>query len=130
MTGYLLLVVGLIIMIISVINIFLVFTNRAKPFSVFNLPSDSSSNSSLNISDLISQLQQNNPNALSQTISTPKLDILSPEVLNKTLNLSSHFFLMSFLLGFGYKLASLGVSLVRPINVKLRSNLPLPPLQQ
>lgn len=38
---------------------------------------------------------------------------------------------MSFILGFGYKLASLAVQPIRPINVELGSNLPpQPPLQQ
>lgn len=120
-TGYLLLIVGLTIMVISVANIFLVFTNKTKPFSVFNL--SSSGSSALNINDIISQIQKNNPNAANQTISPPKLDILPPEVLNQTLNLSTHFFLMSFILGFGYKLASLGAQLIRPIKVKLKSNM-------
>ena len=70
---------------------------------------------------MIAQIQKNNPNA--QSITQPKLDILPPEVLNQTLNMTTHFFLMSFLLGFGYKLASLGVQLIRPINVKLKSHL-------
>jgi hypothetical protein len=122
MTGYLLLFVGLAIMVICVVSMFLVFTNRVKPFSVFNISSNSS-NGSLNISDIISELQKNSPNALNQAISLPKLDILSPEVLNQTLNLSSHFFLMSFILGFGYKLATLGIQLIRTINVKLKSHL-------
>lgn len=121
-TGYLLLIVGLTIMVIAVINIFMVFTNRTKPFSVFKI----SSSSSLNINDIISQFQKNNlsasPSATNQTITPPKLDILPPEVLNQTLNLSTHFFLMSFILGFGYKLANLGVQLIRTINVKLKSH--------
>lgn len=121
-TGYLLLIVGLTIMLITVINIFMVFTNRTKPFSVFKI----SSSSSLNINDIISQFQKNNlsasPSATNQTITPPKLDILPPEVLNQTLNLSTHFFLMSFILGFGYKLANLGVQLIRTINVKLKSH--------
>jgi len=118
-SGYLLLSIGLLIMIICVINIIMVFTNKAKPFSVFNIQSSGSTNTP-SLNDLVSQLQKNNPNASS--VQLPKLDILSPEVLNQTLNLSTHFFLMSFILGFGYKLASLGVNLVRPINVKLKSH--------
>ena len=121
MTGHLLLFVGLAIMVICVVNMFLVFTNKVKPFSVFNISSNSS-NGSLNISDIISELKKNSPNALNPA-TLPKLDILSPEVLNQTLNLSSHFFLMSFILGFGYKLATLGTKLIRPINVKLKSHL-------
>lgn len=122
-SGYLLLLIGLAIMVVSVVNMFMVFTNKAKPFSVFNI----SSSSSININDIISELQKKNlsasPSASNQIIAPPKLDILPPEVLNQTLNISSHFFLMSFILGFGYKLASLGVQLVRPINVKLKSHI-------
>jgi len=109
-------------MTVSVINIFMVFTNQSTPFSVFNI----SSSSSLNINDIISSLQKNDPSASNSAFgnatTAPKLDILPPEVLNKTLNLSTHFFLMSFILGFGYKLANLGTQLIRPINVRLKSH--------
>lgn len=102
----------------------MVFTNKAKPFSVFNLSSSSANGSSaLNLNDIIGQIQKNNPDGLNQSVPLPKMDILPPEVLNQTLNLSTHFFLMSFILGFGYKLASLGTQLIRPINVKLKSHL-------
>ena len=120
--GYLVVGIGLVIMVICVVNVFMVFTNRIKPFQTFNL-SSSGSNSPINVNDIIAQIQKNNPNAQTQSIPAPKLDILPPEVLNQTLNMTTHFFLMSFLLGFGYKLASLGIQLVRPINVKLKSHL-------
>lgn len=126
--GYSLVSIGLIIMIFCVINMVMVFSDNAKPFSIFNI---SSSNSALNIGDIVSQLQKSNPSNLSQSIPAPKIDILPPEVINQTLNLSTHFFLMTFILGFGYKLSSLGVQFVRPINVKLKSSpetpLPNPP---
>lgn len=124
-TGYSLLIIGLIIMIITVINMIMVFTNKAEPVSLFDISADSSSGS-LNVNDLISQLQQNNPQTVNQAIPQPKINILPPEVLNKTLNISTHFFFMTFILGFGYKLASLGIQLIRPINVKLKSP-PTPP---
>lgn len=118
--GYSLVSIGLIIMIFCVVNIIMVFSNKAKPFSIFNI---SSSNSALNIGDVVSQIQKSNPEAgLNQSVPLPKLDILPPEVINQTLNLSTHFFLMTFILGFGYKLSSLGVQFVRPISVKLKSN--------
>lgn len=107
-------------MIFSVVNIFMVFTNKAKPFSVFSIQSNGST-SVPGLNDLVSQLQKNNPNA--SQVQLPKMDILPPEVLNQTLNLSTHFFLMTFILGFGYKLASLGIQLIRPINVKLKSHI-------
>lgn len=114
--GYMLVCVGLIIMVFCVVSMIMVFTNKTKPFSVFNI---SSANSTVNIGDLFSQLQTNNQNAVNQSIPLPKLDILPPAVINQTLNLSVHFFLMTFILGFGYKLSSLGVQFIRPINVKL-----------
>lgn len=126
--GYLLLVVGLIIMVYSVIDMIMVFTDKKEPVSLFNISSDKASGS-LDINNLISQLQQNNPELTNQTIPQPKIDILPPEVLNKTLNISVHFFFMTFVLGFGYKLSSLGIQLIRPINVKLKSNSPPTPPQ-
>ncbi|MBI2028100.1 MAG: hypothetical protein HYT07_00690 [Candidatus Levybacteria bacterium] len=122
-SGYSLLLVGLLIMIFCVVNVFMVFTNKAKPFQVFNTESNSKSESSLNINDLLKQIQSGNQNAFDQSIQQPNIDILPAEVLNQSLNLTTHFFLMSFILGFGYKLASLGTQLIRPINVKLKSNL-------
>ncbi len=124
--GYSLLVFGIGIMVFCVVNVFMVFTNRAKPFQVFNIPSNNSSGNSatsLNIDDFVRSLQSDDATNLNRSLPQPKIDILPPEVLNQSLNLTTHFFLMSFLLGFGYKLASLGVQLVRPINVKLRSSL-------
>ena len=126
-TGYSLLVVGLLIMAFCVVNMVMVFTNKTKPFSVFNIqPNGSTNTQSLN--DLASQLQKNSSNGSQAQL--PKLDILPPEVLNQILNMTAHLFLMSFILGFGYKLASLGVGLVRPINVKLRPEPISPPTEQ
>jgi len=118
-TGYLLLVVGIGIMVFCVVNVVMVFTNKAKPFAFFNL---SSTNSGINVQDIVAQIQKNSSNSATQA-SLPKLDLFPPEMLNQTLNLTTHFFLMSFILGFGYKLANLGVQLIRPINVKLKSHL-------
>jgi len=128
-SGYSLLGIGLLIMVFCVVNIFMVFTNKAKPFSVFNIPSNSSGSNatSLNINDLVKQFQEGSSRSSSLNLPQPKIDILPPEVLNQTLNLSTHFFLMSFILGFGYKLSSLGIQLIRPINVKLKSQ--SPPIQ-
>ncbi len=122
--GYTLLFLGLLIMAVSAVNIYMVFTNKTKPFEVFNIESNNDSQAgSIDVNDLIKQLQSGNSNAKNPDIPQPKIDILPPEVLNHSLNLTTHFFLMSFVVGFGYKLASLGVQLVRPIKVKLRSNI-------
>ncbi|MBI4096356.1 MAG: hypothetical protein HY425_01430 [Candidatus Levybacteria bacterium] len=117
-TGYLLLLLGLGIMIFCVVNIVMVFTDKAEPFPVFNIQSGSSTNTP-DLNNLVAQLQKNNPNAFQ--LQLPKIDILPPESLNQMLNLSTQFFLMTFILGFGYKIASLGVQLIRPINIKLKT---------
>lgn len=117
-SGYSLLISGLLIMVFCVVNIVMVFTNKAKPFSVFNLSSGNFGGNSIPL----------NINT-NQSAPQPKIDILPPEVLNQTLNMTTHFFLMSFILGFGYKLSSLGIQLLRPINVKLRSS-PDPPVNK
>jgi hypothetical protein len=132
-TGYSLLSVGLVIMIFCVINIILVFTNQIKPFSYFNLDTgnNQTTSSSLNMNDLISKLQAGNTIS-ADSLSLPKTDFLPAGSLDQILNLSTQFFLMTFILGFGYKLANLGVQLVRPINVKLKSapEIPSPQPQQ
>jgi hypothetical protein len=138
-TGYSLLSVGLAIMIFCVINVILVFTNQIKPFSYFNLQPPTTNantaqatplsldslkmeNGSLNVNDLMSKLQGGGANSL------PGMNFISGDSLNQILNLSTQFFLMTFILGFGYKIANLGVQLVRPINVKLKASPEIPPV--
>jgi hypothetical protein len=120
--GYSLIGIGLIVMLFCVINIIMVFTNNASPVPLFDIEQEEKEQ--INLDEIISQSE--NVENISLDSLMPGLDIIPNEVLNKTLNLSVHFFLMSFILGFGYKLASLGVQLVRPINVKLKEN---PPIQ-
>ena len=123
--GYLLLVIGLIVMVFCVVNVLMVFTNKIKPFQIFNVREDQSKSSagSLNLNDLVSNLQnEGSVSSLNQTLQMPNLNnILPTEVLNKSLNLTTHFFLMSFILSFGGKLAGMGIQLIRPIKVKLTS---------
>jgi hypothetical protein len=127
-TGYSLLFLGIGIMFFCVINIFMVFTNKMEPFSYFNIASSSGEGNPLNISNLMKQIQGGNQDALNTSIALPKTDLIPSESLNQMLNLSTQFFLMTFILGFGYKLANLGVQLVRPINVKLKSAPEIPPV--
>ncbi len=114
-TGYILLIVGILVMIFAVIQVFLVFTNKIKPMDVFHL-SSSDINSVVDQSKLIPQTGSDN-----QVITQPKINLIPPQVLNDALNFSTHFFLMSFLLGFGYRISSLGVMFLRPVIVKLKT---------
>jgi hypothetical protein len=47
------------------------------------------------------------------------IDVLPAEALNATTNTLSHLFLMGFMVSLGYKLAMLGVNLVRPVVVRI-----------
>ncbi|MBU0569957.1 hypothetical protein KKB40_04215, partial [Patescibacteria group bacterium] len=49
-------------------------------------------------------------------------ELVKPELINQPLNLSAHLFLMSFLVNAGFKIASLGNQLLRPIRVKLKES--------
>lgn len=130
-SGYSLIVLGLGIMFYSAFQIVLVFTNHANPLPIFNISSSvsdtksaSSSASELDLNSLLANPQDlKSLSALSSSgqLSMPKMDLIPPKALNQVLNMTTYFFLMTFMLGFGYKIAMLGINLVRPIVVKLRA---------
>lgn len=122
-TGYTLLFIGILIMIIALVNIFMVFTGRMKPIRVIRLD-QSTSTSSFDITQLFPNLPEDQKSQLQQLGGiNPTAGLFPPELMNDLVNLTTHFFLMTFLMGFGQKLASLGVNLVRPIKVTLRSQM-------
>jgi hypothetical protein len=49
-----------------------------------------------------------------------KAQLISPEVLNTPLNYTFHILFMGFIASIGFKIASLGVMMVRPIKVNLK----------
>ncbi len=109
-TGYIFLGIGIFIMAFTVVLVILAFTNIIHPtyFSV----SPKSTSSPIPNTDL------NSVNATGQPNLSALMPSFPPGVLDNALNLSAHFFLMSFIGGFGYKLAMIGVNLVRPIVIK------------
>ena len=118
--GYILLASGVIIMTFSVISIFLVFTNRAKPITIVKSPlSNQAGNPNMNPANFLPSqtggLGQSQMPGLS-------LDFLSSPIIGDLFSSLLHYFLMGFLMSFGYKLATLGVMLLRPIKVKLKSD--------
>ena len=142
--GYLLLSVGLIIMVFSLINIYMVFTGRAKPISVIKAidttaktGSDASENATpaFDITAMFPNLPEEQAaqlrqlNAGSGSGANPMAAItgsmLSPSMINDVIALSTHFLLITVLMGFGHKLATLGTNLLKPIHVTLdRSKIP------
>ena len=95
--GYVLLALGIVVMVFAAIQIVMVFTNKANPIEFFT--SDDAGGSSLPIPQLV-----------------------DPELLNNVLNMVVYFLIMNFLLGLGFKIANLGVQLVRPIKIEVRNN--------
>lgn len=101
--GYTLLVSGIAIILFTAFNIIFVFTRQAQPVQLFNFPAIS--------------LDMNKSLGVALPNSKPT-ELVSTEMLNQTSNIFAHLLLMGFLAGVGQKLASLGVSLIRPIIVK------------
>lgn len=128
--GYILLGVGMLVMIFSAMQIVMVFTNKATPIEFFNskpiLTQQAKSNDVGFPTDggELSKLIQNNPLAGlgGGGSSLPMPQLIDPEMINNVLNLSVYFLIMNFLLGLGFKIANLGVQLVRPIKVEVRNN--------
>ncbi|MEK7559263.1 MAG: hypothetical protein AAB521_03085 [Patescibacteria group bacterium] len=113
-TGWVFLTIGVIIMTFSVILVILAFTSVIHPtyFSASAFQSSAPTTQKIDINSLTSGGQPD----LSSLM--PSVNIIPPEVLSNALNLSTHFFLMAFIGGFGYKIAMIGVNLIRPIVVK------------
>ncbi len=112
-SGYAFLSAGVFIMVFSVVLVILAFTNIIHP-TYFSASTKSTPSPVSNI-DLDSLNSTGQPN-LSAIL--PSLNIIPPGALDNALNLSAHFLLMTFIGGFGHKLAMIGVNLIRPIVIK------------
>jgi len=100
--GYILLLIGVLSIIFLTYNAFQVFTGKAKPIQYFT-----EKNSPLDLS------------SLSGMLGPTSGSLVSASSVNDSLNLTLHIFLISIISGAGYKLASLGIMLLRAIEVKL-----------
>lgn len=106
-TGYFLLTAGLLTLLLSVFNIYQVFTSQVSPISVFQF-----SGVSLDLSPLLP------PGAISS-----RAELIPASDLNYVSNLTAHYLLVSFFVTVGYKVASLGIQLLRPLQVKVERSL-------
>lgn len=112
--GYVLLVVGILVILGAGVSTFMVFTKQAEPVKLFEFSGISLDPTQMLGSSLPVELQT----TLKQT-NTSKQEMISGEMINSTSNIFAHLFLMGFIASIGYKLASLGTKLMRPIVVKL-----------
>lgn len=109
--GYLLLGIGVFVILFSGISVFAVFTKSIKPVQLFSFEGVS-----IDTANIIG-------NALPlprQTAAPAKTELLPSNVLNDTSNVFAHVILMGFVASLGGRIASLGVQLLRPIEVKLK----------
>ena len=125
--GYALLALGVLIMFLSCVQVYRIFTRQAEPMQYFNFPGVK-----IDLTKLVPQVDTSGLNALkkqlnmeigtqpnSETVNAT--EILPAEVLNGPANLGVFLLFMGFLLNFGAKLADLGIKLVRPINYQIKA---------
>lgn len=115
--GRVLLGIGLVVMFYAVIQVVLVFTKKAEPFNVFETkiekPAAAPKETPSDLSNLLNGSLGDFKNSIQ-----PDIQLLPTEAINGALNLAVHYFLMTFLLGFGHKLSALGISLMQRVYVK------------
>ncbi|OIO14865.1 hypothetical protein COV53_06940 [Candidatus Gottesmanbacteria bacterium CG11_big_fil_rev_8_21_14_0_20_37_11] len=113
--GYTLIVLGLIIILLSTLNVYNVFTNRGEPIKLFNF-----SGISLNPTQMISNNLPPEATKIITQNQSNNVELIPADMLNKTSNIGAHLLLMGFLISVGFKISSLGTMLVRPIIIKLK----------
>jgi hypothetical protein len=110
--GYILLGGGLFVMIVALVYVLLVFSGNRKPVQVFSIPAPTL--------DINSMITAGLPEGQSLRLPKNEIEVVPTEDFNRILNMSLTFFLMGFVVTFGFKIASLGVMLVRPIKVNVK----------
>ena len=108
--GYLLLSIGLFVLSFSTINIYQVFTGRTHPYQLI-----SQKELSFNLSQFLPEGQSTSSEDSGKKT---QLELLSADTINNSANLMFHLALMTFISASGFKIAILGVQLLRPINIK------------
>jgi len=93
--GYLLLVTGLGVILFAVLSGYSAFAKKSIPLKFFNLAGIS--------------IQANKQAGI------PAMEIVPKTTINEVANLAAYLALMGFLINAGYKVALLGVGLLRPV---------------
>lgn len=115
--GYGLLIVGILIMFFSLFQVYRVFTKKQPPVQFFHFEGVKIDLSKLmpqadtGVTDSIAKQFNIQIPKTQKTVQPMETEIISAAMLNDSANLGATVFLMSFVLNFGSKLASIGVSL-------------------
>ena len=110
--GYLLLIIGIFLIAGSAFGEFFVISGKIKTFQVFSLPPITL--------DLSGLMQSENPDAQLPAQANLETELIKSDILSKPVNFLAHVLFMGFILNVGFKIASLGVQLVRPLKVNLK----------
>jgi len=105
--GYVLLAIGILIILIAAFNVIMVFTGRAEAIQLFQFEGIG-----ISASELLGGGEL--------PVGNQQIELVSADLLNNTANVFAHLFLMGFISTVGYKIASLGTMMVRPIIVKVK----------
>lgn len=125
--GYALIALGVFVMFLSSIQVYRVFTKQAEPVQYFDFPSVKIDLTKMapkidtsGLDELKKQLNLRG-NETSTVSTSQETEILPSKVLNDPANLTVFILFMGFVLNFGYKIADLGIKLVRPVYIKANS---------
>lgn len=116
--GYVLLVMGILTMAFSVYFIYLTISNNITPFKVFQ-----ENETDKPQVETVNKEQLSDPRMIASMQKEIITEVLDSQI-NKTMNLGTTLVFGYFLMLFGYRIASLGVQLARPIEVKLNASKP------
>lgn len=103
--GYFLIIIGVFVIFLSGFNGYQVLTKKTQPIQILNLKGISID--------------------LSQTIGIkqPPVELISAKDLNESLNFFTYLAVLGFFLNVGFKIAMIGVNLVRPITIKQKESI-------
>lgn len=116
--GYVLLIIGLLMIIVPVFIIFSVLTGKSKPPQVLNVEAPSIQLPNLNSSIEIPAQLKAQGFSLGQTSGPASQKIIPDEVFNFYINAGIFYLLMVFITSAGLKIATIGTHLIKDIKVK------------
>jgi hypothetical protein len=120
-TGYILLGSGILCMLFATVQIIMVFTGRITPMKLFKSEENSIlTTDSLNPQELFKQFQDSNTQQQGEPSVMPNIQLIDTKSLNEIFNLTIYYLIMQFLLSLGFKFASLGIQLLRPIIIEMK----------
>ena len=116
-TGYSLIALGLVIIFLSLISTWSVFSGKGQAPQIFDFKGIG-----LDLTQLVGgDLPPEQTQLLRKSVGENKTELISGDVLSKPLNLAAYLLFMGFVASVGTKIAGIGTQLLRPIKVDLKN---------